>query len=187
MDKKQLQGISICKAQPEDANQIFQVQISSIRTLCSSDYTSEQIEALIDDKSNRNFIGEESGEIVFVARTGIAVIGFSSLLKDRVSAAYVHPCCVRQGVGTRLLNAVEGEAVTQNIEKLSVMASITARPFYQARGYRIVAQSSFISDAGVRDPCVDMEKLLLPPPGVELPVNWWVASLRIMKWVLTGR
>lgn len=138
MSKKRLQSISIRKAQPEDASQIFQVQIDSIRTLCSSNYTSKQIEALIGDKSYRNSMGEKQGEIIFVAEIEKAIIGFSALLKDRVSAGYVHPHYVRQGVGTRLLGAVEGEAVAQNIEKLSVMASITARPFIRLVATRLL-------------------------------------------------
>ena len=88
------------------------------------------------------------------------IVGFSSLGINEVNAVHVHPHYTQIGVGTLLLNAVETEALAQNMRKLKVSASITAVPFYQARGYQAIERSFHTLRSGVEIPCVSMEKSL---------------------------
>ena len=158
--------IFVRQAQPDDAEQIYQVLATSVRTLCASDYTSEQLEAAIGN-SNVEFYQRAIAQkcmAIFVADAGYAVIGFASLCNTLLGDLFVHPLYVRRGVGTSLLAAVEGEAMHRNIDKLRVTASITAQPFYLSRGYQFI-KDSFVtnSETGVQVPCVDMEKWLCLP------------------------
>lgn len=88
------------------------------------------------------------------------IVGFSSLGVNEVNAVYVHPQYTRMRVGTLLLNAVETEAMAQNMKKLQLSASITAFPFYQAQGYRVIEHSFHTLRSAVKIPCVPMEKSL---------------------------
>lgn len=47
MKKKSPQEILVRRAQPEDAFQMHHVHVTSVRTLCASDYTYEEIEAWV--------------------------------------------------------------------------------------------------------------------------------------------
>lgn len=51
---------------------------------------------------------------------------------------YVAAGCQRQGVGTALCDALEGLLAPGT--QVTVHASLTARPFFEARGYRVVRQ-----------------------------------------------
>lgn len=88
------------------------------------------------------------------------IVGFSSLGINEVNAVHVHPHYTQIGVGTLLLNAVETEALDQNMKKLKVSASITAVPFYQARGYQAISRSFHSLRSGVEIKSVSMEKSL---------------------------
>jgi len=165
VEKKSPQEILVRKAQPEDAFQMHHVHVTSVRTLCASDYTFEQIEAWVgklDPQKRRQYMTQGSHrEILFVAEEKLGVIvGFSSLGINEVNAVHVHPHYTQMGVGTLLLNAVETEARAQNMKKLKLSASITAVPFYQARGYQAIARSFHTLRSGVEIPCVSMEKSL---------------------------
>lgn len=163
MDRKQLQEISVRKAQPEDAEAICHVHFASVRTLCVNDYTPEQIEAWVGNltpEGHRNAI-EKKSEIMFVADKKGIITGFYSLFDNEVRAVYVHPDYVHQGVGKLLLEAVEKEAVYQHIEKLQLSASTNAQSFYQACGYKVVEHSFHTLRSGVQIPCVYMEKFLI--------------------------
>ncbi|OKH28051.1 GNAT family N-acetyltransferase [Chroogloeocystis siderophila] len=162
MNKNSPRDITVRKARQEDAEAICHVHCVSVRTLCANNYTPEQIEAWIGSSEPENFRKAllERGEIVFVAEIAGAIAGFSSLFKNEIYAVYVHPDYTRRGVGTRLLNAVEKEAIFQHITKLKLIASTTSEPFYQAHGYQVLERSFHALSSGTQIPCVYMEKLL---------------------------
>lgn len=165
MEKNLSQEILVRSAQPEDAFQIHHLHVTSVRTLCASDYTSEQIEAWVgklDPQKRYDYMAQANhSEILFVAEDKLGkIVGFSALGINEVNAVYAHPHYTQLGVGTLLLNAVETEALAQNMKKLKLSASITAVPFYQARGYQAIARSFHPLRSGVEIPCVSMEKSL---------------------------
>lgn len=154
-------------AKPEDAEAICHIHVTSVRELCASDYTLEQIEAWVGnldpEKRCRSMAQNTESEILFVAENNQGVIvGFSSLGQHgEVNAVYVHPQYTRQGVGRVLLDAVESEAIARHVEKLKLSASTNAQPFYQSCGYQIIEHSFHTLRSGVQIPCVKMEKFLL--------------------------
>jgi len=155
--------ISVRRAKTEDAEQICQVHITSVRELCKSDYTPEQIEAWVsklNPEGHRQAI-ENLTKVMFVAETEGRIAGFSELFESEVNAVYVHPNYSRQGVGKLLLNLLEKEAIAQQINELQLSASTNAKPFYQACGYQVIEYSFHILHSGLKIPCVRMEKNLI--------------------------
>lgn len=163
MDSEQVQDISVRKAQPKDAEQICYVHIASVKLLCANDYTPKQIEAWVGKLTptvHRQAM-EDLEEIMFVAENKGIIIGFSSFFENEVCAVYVDPNYTRQGVGTLLLDVMEKEARSQNIQKLELSASTNAKPFYQSCGYKVVERSFHTLRSGLRIPCFLMEKYLI--------------------------
>jgi len=69
------------------------VHVTSVRTLCASDYTYDEIEAWVgklDPKSAPNMTQGSPSEILFVAETVVGMI-VSSSLGIEVNAVHVHP------------------------------------------------------------------------------------------------
>jgi putative acetyltransferase len=155
--------ISVRRAKLEDAEQICQVHIASVRELCKSDYIPEQIEAWVGKLTHEGYRQaiENPNKIMFVAEIEGAIAGFSDLFENQVNAVYVHPSYARKGVGRLLLNVVEKEAIARQINKLQLSASINAKPFYQACGYQIIEYSFHTLRSGLKIPCFRMEKNLI--------------------------
>jgi putative acetyltransferase len=192
--------ISIRLAIHSDRDRIAQLHSESIQQLCTADYTTIQIQALLDDKK---VYGTKSwGDVVLVAEYGETIVGFSALMGGTVSAMYVHPQSTRQGIGKQLLQAIEREAMSRRWRCLLVKASVTAVPFYQACGYQILHPTQMMVSGREWIPCVDMQKQLVIPtsktrsPSPQIETFWQVVQLcligsigllavaKMMQWLL---
>jgi len=164
MNNQSSSNLYIRPAKSEDRDRILQVQLDAIQTLNAPDYTPKQVEALLGNirehhqktrHFDNSFVAEKEGE----------VIGFASLGFLQIEALFVDPRFARQKVGTRLIQASENEAKVRSWKVLSVLASLTAKPFYQACGYRLLERTSIpfiFSEKGVIVPCLEMEKWINP-------------------------
>ncbi len=151
-------NILVRVANPRDRPLIAQIYKQSIHVICAADYTQEQIQALLEHKQPYKM--NIWGDIVFVAEYGERIVGFAALLGSFVSAIFVDPLWIRQGIGTQLLNAIEIEAASRRFKWLFVKASLTGEPFYRTRGYEFIAQSDVVVARGIRFACVDLQKRL---------------------------
>jgi putative acetyltransferase len=95
------------------------------------------------------------------SRTGDAV-GWGRLDKNdgEVSAVYVHPDYAREGVGSKILDHLEGVACEHDIDRVHLLASLNAVPFYEAAGYEALGETLQETSGGVIIECVEMEKEL---------------------------
>jgi putative acetyltransferase len=71
---------------------------------------------------------------------------------------------VGRGVGRTLYGAVEREARAEGLRRIFTEASITARPFFERRGFRVVREQTVVV-RGVAMTNFAMEKPLPPPDG----------------------
>ncbi len=66
--------------------------------------------------------------------------GFSDLEADgHLDMMFVDPRFQGRGVATALLERVEAEARSLSLSRIFTEASITARPFFERRGFRLIA------------------------------------------------
>ena len=159
-------GITLRRARAGDAKAVSEIHEACLRRLCAPDYTQEQIEAWIGPQVSHEMdhtMVERDGEIMFVAQCSSSIVGFAAIDGDEVSALYVHPDHSQHGVGTCLLHTVEEYAASHGMARLRVASSVTASPFYTARGYRALGESSrpLSDDIAIR--CIEMEKDLPGP------------------------
>jgi putative acetyltransferase len=59
---------------------------------------------------------------------------------------YVHKDYQHQGIGALILNVLEDESQRQNKNALSSDVSITARPFFEKHGYRVLKKQKKLID-----------------------------------------
>lgn len=190
MKEKFSLDLIIRPAKFEDIDRILEIQLDAIQTINSKDYTTEEIQALVDfSKRNTTWILEYT---TFVAEKNDKIIGVSSLGFLDIAAVFVDPHYTRQGVGRKLLQTVENQAKTRSWKILSVLASVTAQPFYTACGYNFVEQTSItivISDLDkvVKIPCWEMEKWLSPGEDWErLLWSGYSGITRGARWCLNA-
>ena len=128
---------------PSDCAQMAELFYQTVHSANARDYTKEQLDAWatgeVDlqawDKSfraHRTIVATENGEIV-----GFGDMDRSGYL-DRL---YVHKDHQRQGIASAICGELERFAVGKTF---TTHASITAKPFFQHRGYRVVRKQEVI-------------------------------------------
>lgn len=66
------------------------------------------------------------------------IIGFAAIRNDGyLHSMFVHKDRQGEGIATTLLNAMENYAIGQGITRITSEVSLTARPFFEKRGYGV--------------------------------------------------
>lgn len=74
--------------------------------------------------------------MVFVAVKDGEIVGVLRGRKDKLQSLFVRGDAHRQGIGRKLVQRFEQECVKQGSEKVILMSTLYAAPFYQAMGYK---------------------------------------------------
>ena len=122
--------------QPSDCRETARLFYKTVHTINARDYTQEQLDAWAPENRdlgewNRRFLEHRS----VVAVDQGQILGFGDLAPDGyLDRLFVHKDFQRQGIASAICQYLEqGFAGT-----ITTHASITAKPFFQGRGYRVV-------------------------------------------------
>jgi N-acetylglutamate synthase-like GNAT family acetyltransferase len=140
-------GMIIRRARDEDSEQIVRIFHETIHKVNVRDYTREQVDAWSPRMPNREewTVRRLHTRATFVADEGGIIAGFGELERDgHVDCFYCHHEWQRQGVGSAILARIEREAAQLGLGRLFTEASITAKPFFEARGFRVVARQTAV-------------------------------------------
>lgn len=121
-----------------DIPQISRLYFNTIHKINSRDYSPKQIHAWAPEVYSNKFWQTrfQNYLAVIVAESGQNITGFTELENNgHIDCFYVHFNFQRLGVGSALINAIEKIAVDNNIHRLYVESSITARPFFLHHGF----------------------------------------------------
>ncbi len=155
------QNRGIRNYEESDAPEIVRLFFETVRSVNRADYSEEQVEAWAPsapdpDEWHSRMVGRRT----LVAEEGGEVVGFAELEDDgRLDMLYVRGDTVGRGVGRRLYEAVEWEARDRGLSRIFTEASITARPFFERQGLRVVREQT-VSRRGVSLTNFIMEKNL---------------------------
>jgi GNAT superfamily N-acetyltransferase len=134
--------IVIRPATAADAEAIHKIVLQALRETNARDYPPSVIDRLVLTLPDK-VASHLTIWCAFVALVDGQVVGTGSLNGQTVSAVYVHPDYQGRGIGTKLMDAVENAATAQSQGTLSVQSSVTAKPFYNRRGFRVVQERAF--------------------------------------------
>lgn len=134
--------------QPENLTEMLKLFCDTVHTVNAKDYTPEQREAwapysVIEDEQTRTRWNKTLSEhLSLVAWQDGKIAGFADLdvKEGYLDRMYVGEKFVRQGIATTLERKLEQAAREAGCNKMTSDVSITARPFFEKRGYRVVRQ-----------------------------------------------
>ncbi len=131
--------IDITAYRPQDAALTRDLFQAAIRGTSSRDYTPEQVEvwSRVDDLGlwNDNRLKAHC----LIARVDDEPAGFTEIDDDAyLNMMFVDPRFAGRGVATALLTAAL--ALVDPTVPVTAHASLTARPFFEARGFTVVAE-----------------------------------------------
>lgn len=147
----------IRRYEPEDLGQITALFYDTVHAVNAADYAPEQLDAWADgapdlDRWNGSLLAHHS--LVAVEGRDL-IVGFGDIdgtgYLDRL---YVHKDRQGLGIATALCDRLE-RAVDAPV--LTTHASLTARPFFERRGYRVLREQQ-VERHGVRMTNYVMEK-----------------------------
>jgi putative acetyltransferase len=148
-----------------DASAIARLFYETVRSVNRADYSEEQVEAwapAVPDEQAWHARMSEPDRRTLVAEEDDEVVGFAELEDDgHLDMIYLRGGAVGRGVGRRLYEAVEGEARGSGVGRIFAEVSITARPFFERHGFRVVREQR-VSLRGVEMTNFAMEKPLAP-------------------------
>ena len=152
--------IELQRYQSGEAAALAELFYQTVHAVCTEDYTPAQLDAWADGRVNiaawdRSFLRHHT----LVARMDGEIVGFADLDGRYLDRLYVHKEHQRQGVATALAQALEGQAAAQGQVRMTTHASITARPFFEKRGYRVIKEQQ-VERKGVLLTNFVMEKTL---------------------------
>ena len=134
--------MQIRKYRPSDCRELAELFYDTVHTVNAGDYTKEQLDAwapLSQDAAAWNKSLCEN--YTLVAEQDGLICGFADLaLGGYLDRLYVHSDFQRMGVASKLCSLLERRAREQNVKELTVHASITARPFFEKRGYELIKE-----------------------------------------------
>ena len=121
-----------------DLDAVIGVFLRSVREVASRDYDAGQIAAWAQvdrDAWSRRRLDRPT----WVALIDDVIAGFIDLESSgHIDMLFVDPARQRRGVASALLETVENVARVQRLTVLETDASITARPFFETRGFQVV-------------------------------------------------
>ena len=119
-----------------DLPALLDVFYRTVHTACTGHYTPAQLSAWAPETPDTARWAEKLRQETFLAAEGGgALLGFGALEGAYLDLLYVLPDCQGRGVGSALCGFLEHLCPESRI---TVHASRTARPFFEAQGYRLV-------------------------------------------------
>lgn len=134
--------ITIRDYQHSDALEMWQLKFQTIRTVNIKDYTFEQVSAWAPDGFDMVVWQKRADDMKpFVAEFEGKIVGFADLQKDGyIDHFFCHAEYQGIGVGRLLMEHLFTKGRRLGIKRYYSHVSITARPFYEHLGFRVVAK-----------------------------------------------
>lgn len=126
----------IRKYRPSDCKCLTELFYDTVHTINAKDYTEEQLNVWATGKVNLDEWNRSLSEhYAVVAVVDNVIAGFGDIDQTGyLDRLYVHKDYQQQGVAAAICDELE-KAVSVQI--ITTHASITARPFFEKRGYRV--------------------------------------------------
>ena len=123
-----------------DATSVSSLISTTLRTSNVKDYPADFLSKVAASLTPPSLCELAKKRVIFVAVEGNVIVGTASLGGDQVHAVFVHPARQGQGIGRRLMEAVESEARARGEPGLILFASVSAVPFYETGGWRMLRE-----------------------------------------------
>ncbi|TQS76520.1 GNAT family N-acetyltransferase [Ornithinibacillus gellani] len=129
--------------QRADIHQIVLLFQETVHAIQARDYSMEQLEAWAPSQGIaakiENWHVSLSKNITFVAEIKGKLVGFGDMNhRGYLDRLYTHKDFQRQRIATALVSKLENAAINLGIQEINTEASITAKPFFEHRGFHVV-------------------------------------------------
>lgn len=134
--------INLRKALPEDLEEIQNLYVNTIENICIKDYNQNQINVWTSSIAEKEkWINKLKNQYFLIAEIENKIVGFGSLANgDYLDFLYVHKDFQGIGIASKLCEELEIESQRQTSSAIFSFVSISARPFFEKRGFKVVEE-----------------------------------------------
>lgn len=134
--------IQVRRYQISDTESIAHLYYDTIHAVNAKDYTQEQLNAWAPNRHDYKAWQEKCLNInPFVSLINGILVGFAEFESSgHIDCFYVHSKFQGCGIGSTLLYTIEAVAKEQGLRRIYAEVSITAKPFFEAKRFRVVKQ-----------------------------------------------
>jgi GNAT superfamily N-acetyltransferase len=132
--------ITVRPAEPKDADATVDVLRRSVTELCSADHQNDAtaLAEWLANKTTRNFLAwlANKNNLCVVAEDGDGLLGMGMLGRNgKINLLYLRPGVQRRGIGKAIYLAMEQQAQTWGLQKLTTESTTAACAFYERMGF----------------------------------------------------
>ena len=131
-------------ANHDDIGSIGEVHRDSVRTLCASHYSPEQLEAWFEDRPPNMYVNAIREHRIWLATEQDCVLGFVEIRTCEIEKLFVRGNAAGRGIGGELLRLGIGQVRSAFLGAITVLATLNARTFYEQHGFRQVGEMSLL-------------------------------------------
>lgn len=130
----------------EDLQEVVRLFCDTVRYVNAKDYSERQVRVWSDAgkellKKNDYFLSLYT----LIATENTQIVGYGNIDgSGYLDHLYVHKAFQGLHIASTLCDSLEDHAVSLNLKEITVNASITARPFFEKRGYETVKEQYVI-------------------------------------------
>ncbi|KTC93188.1 GNAT family N-acetyltransferase [Legionella cincinnatiensis] len=137
--------INIRPYTPADAQHLVNIYYYTIHNINIQDYSEDQINAWAPYSSLELTGWKKKWETItpLVALIDDKIVGFTEFEPNgHIDCFYVHHEYQGFGIGASLMNEIFNKANDLNLKRVFAEVSITAKPFFEAKGFKVVKQQN---------------------------------------------
>ena len=129
---------------PSDCPQLAQLFYDTVHTVNAGDYTPKQLAVWATGQVDLSVWDESlSSHNTLIAEEDGVIVGFGDMDGEGyLDRLYVHKEYQGKGIATAILKALDEKAAENGVTAFTTHASITARPFFERRGYRVLRENT---------------------------------------------
>ena len=135
---------SLRKFENEDTPVLLQRFYDTVHSINAKDYPGELLDVWAPERPDvKRWQSRFKASKTIVAELDGKVVGFGNL-EDHgkvIGMLYVHKDHQKQGVASELLSKLEKRLVKDGAATATLESSLTARPFFEKKGYRLVREN----------------------------------------------
>ncbi|MEK4451769.1 MULTISPECIES: GNAT family N-acetyltransferase [Paenibacillus] len=130
-----------------DISQIVSLFYETVHSVNKQDYSQEQLDAWAPKEEevlkHNTWRASLRQNITYVAEIDNIIVGLSDMTAEgHLDRLYVHKDYQGLGIASALVSKLELKAKELGLYEMDAEASITAKPFFERRGYQLIAKQS---------------------------------------------
>ncbi len=134
--------MTIHEARPEHLDEILELFRDTILHVNRGDYNASKLKAwAAGAKDKERWAGKIDSQYFVFARLNGKMAGFSSIDPNGyLDTMFVDKNCQKMGVASFLYAEMERKAIEQSNDEITSDISITARPFFERKGFTVLKE-----------------------------------------------